>query len=56
MTSPRRTNARSARFCQNDERRTALIRPAKLSNKERIRESTKRMMEIHDETLRKLAK
>ncbi|HSK00976.1 MAG TPA: hypothetical protein VK932_07035 [Kofleriaceae bacterium] len=39
-----------------------IIRPvkpsklSKLSKKDRIRESTKRMMSIHDETLRKLAK
>ncbi len=33
-----------------------IIRPAKLSGKERIRASTKRMMTVHDETLRKLAK
>jgi len=33
-----------------------IIRPVKLSKKQRIRESTKRMMTIHDETLRKLAK
>jgi antitoxin MazE len=33
-----------------------IIRPAKLSKKERVRESTKRMMAIHDDTLRKLAK
>ena len=33
-----------------------IIRPAKLGRKERIRESTKRMMAIHDATLRKLAK
>ena len=33
-----------------------IIRPAKLSAKDRIRESTQRMMAIHDETLRKLAK
>ena len=33
-----------------------IIRPAKLSKKERIRESTKRMMAVHDGTLRKLAK
>jgi antitoxin MazE len=33
-----------------------IIRPAKLSKKERVRESTKRMMAAHDETLRKLAK
>lgn len=33
-----------------------IIRPAKLSKKERIRESSKRMMSVHDETLRKLAK
>ena len=33
-----------------------IIRPAKLTKKERVRESTKRMMAIHDETLKKLAK
>jgi antitoxin component of MazEF toxin-antitoxin module len=33
-----------------------IIRPSKLSKKERIRESTKRMMTTHDKTLRKLAK
>jgi antitoxin MazE len=33
-----------------------IIRPAKLSKKQRVRESTKRMMSVHDETLRKLAK
>lgn len=33
-----------------------IIRPAKPSKKERIRESTRRMMAIHDEALRKLAK
>ena len=33
-----------------------IIRPVKLSKKQRIRESTKRMMAVHDETLRKLAK
>jgi antitoxin MazE len=33
-----------------------IIRPVKLSNKERLRESTKRMMATHEETLRKLAK
>jgi antitoxin component of MazEF toxin-antitoxin module len=33
-----------------------IIRPVKLGKKERVRESTKRMMGIHDETLRKLAK
>ena len=33
-----------------------IIRPAKLSKKERVREATKRMMGVHDETLRKLAK
>lgn len=33
-----------------------IIRPVKLSKKERIRESTKRMIAVHDETLRKLAK
>lgn len=32
------------------------VKPSKLSKKERIRASTKRMMSIHDETLRKLAK
>jgi antitoxin MazE len=33
-----------------------IIRPVKINKKERIRESTKRMMAVHDETLRKLAK
>lgn len=33
-----------------------IIRPAKLSKKERILESTKRMMDVHGATLRKLAK
>ena len=33
-----------------------IIRPAKLSKKDRVREATKRMMGVHDETLRKLAK
>jgi antitoxin component of MazEF toxin-antitoxin module len=33
-----------------------IIRPAKLSGKARIRASAKRMMTVHDETLRKLAK
>ena len=33
-----------------------IIRPAKGGKKTRIRESTKRMMGIHAETLRKLAK
>lgn len=33
-----------------------IIRPVKLSKKERLRESTKRMMATHEETLRKLAK
>jgi len=33
-----------------------IIRPAKLNKKERIRESTKRMMDAHDSTMRKLAK
>ena len=33
-----------------------IIRPVRLSKKERIRASTKRMMAVHDETLRKLAK
>lgn len=33
-----------------------IIRPVRLSKKQRIRASTKRMMAVHDETLRKLAK
>lgn len=33
-----------------------IMRPVRLSKKERIREPTKRMMAVHDETLRKLAK
>jgi len=33
-----------------------IIRPAKLSKKERVREATKRMMSVHDATLQKLAK
>ncbi len=33
-----------------------IIRPVKLSQKERIRESTKKMMATHEETLQKLAK
>lgn len=33
-----------------------IIRPAKLSTKERIRDATKQMMAVHDETLRKLAR
>jgi antitoxin MazE len=33
-----------------------IIRPVKASKKDRIRASTKRMMKVHDETLRKLAK
>lgn len=33
-----------------------VIRPAKLSKQERICESTQRLMAIHSETLRKLAK
>lgn len=33
-----------------------IIRPVKLGKRERIRDSTKRMMAVHDETLRKLAK
>lgn len=33
-----------------------IIRPVKISKKERLRESTKRTMATHDETLRKLAK
>ena len=33
-----------------------IIRPVRLGKKERVRETTKRMMAIHDEALRKLAK
>ncbi len=33
-----------------------IIRPAKLAKKERLRESTKRLMSVHDETLQELAK
>jgi antitoxin component of MazEF toxin-antitoxin module len=33
-----------------------IIRPAKLTRKARVRASTKKMMAVHDETLRKLAK
>ncbi len=33
-----------------------IIRPVKLSKKERMRQSTTRMMATHEETLRKLAK
>jgi antitoxin MazE len=33
-----------------------IIRPARLGKKERVRESAKRLMAAHDETLRKLAK
>ncbi len=33
-----------------------IIRPVKLSKKERIRESPKRMIAVHDETFRKLSK
>ena len=33
-----------------------IIQPSKLGKKERIRASTKRMMAMHDATLRKLAK
>ena len=33
-----------------------IIRPAKQSKKERVRSSTKRMITVHAETLRKLAK
>jgi antitoxin MazE len=33
-----------------------IIRPVRLTKKEQVRESTKRMMGIHEETLRKLAK
>lgn len=32
-----------------------IFRPVKLTKKERVRESTRRMMAVHDETLRKLA-
>ena len=33
-----------------------IIRPVKATRKERVRASTKRMMAVHEETLRKLAK
>lgn len=33
-----------------------IIRPVKLDKKQRVRASTKRMMSVHDDTLRKLAK
>ena len=33
-----------------------IIRPAKLGKKARIRASAKKMISVHDETLRKLAK
>ena len=33
-----------------------IIRPVQLTKKERVRESARRMMAVHDETLRKLAK
>jgi antitoxin component of MazEF toxin-antitoxin module len=33
-----------------------IIRPVKLGKKERVRESAKRMMTVHEKTLRKLAK
>ena len=33
-----------------------IIRPSKLTKKARIRASTKKMMAVHEETLRKLAK
>jgi antitoxin MazE len=33
-----------------------IIRPIRLGKKERVREATKRLMAIHDATLRKLAK
>ena len=33
-----------------------IIRPSKLTKKEQVRESTRKMMKVHDETLRKLAK
>ncbi len=32
-----------------------IIRPIRKSHEQRVRESAERMMEIHDETLRKLA-
>ena len=33
-----------------------IIRPVQLTKRERVRESTRRMMSVHDETLQKLAK
>lgn len=33
-----------------------IIRPVKTTRKDRVRQSTKRMMAVHEETLRKLAK
>lgn len=33
-----------------------IIRPAKLSRKERVRASAKKLLSVHDETMRKLAK
>lgn len=33
-----------------------IIRPAKLSRKERVRASAKKLISVHDETMRKLAK
>lgn len=33
-----------------------IIRPAKLTRKERVRASAKKLIAVHDETLRKLAK
>lgn len=33
-----------------------IIRPARLSKDDRVRESARRMMAVHDDTLRKLAK
>ena len=33
-----------------------IIRPVRITKKERVRESARRMMAVHDDTLRKLAK
>jgi antitoxin MazE len=33
-----------------------IIRPVKLTKKERVRESTKRLSDVHDQTLGRLAK
>ena len=38
------------------ESNTLIIRPVQLTKRERVRESTRRMMSVHDETLQKLAK